>query len=118
MVIPWAVHQRLSVRQMMMTTMMMMTTEMMMMMLLQERGGYFVNYIGIIDMLQTYNVQKQMERGIKRVAGQSAQGISAINSHDYAVRFMNYVKKIVPVDEKRDAQLIRQFERQKGGGAH
>ena len=45
-------------------------------------------------MLQLYNVQKQSERIIKRVRGQKAEGISSMNSTDYASRFINFIDNV------------------------
>ena len=56
---------------------------------------------GIIDMLQTYTVQKQMERTLKMVkaAGKNAAGISSMNSNRYSDRFLNYMFKVLIADE-------------------
>ena len=53
-----------------------------------------IYFIGIIDMLQHYNVNKKVERGLKRGLGKAAEGISSINSPDYAARFMRHMNTI------------------------
>ena len=60
---------------------------------------------GIIDMLQTYTVQKQMERTLKMIkaAGYNAGGISSMNSNSYADRFLNYMFKVLIADEVLDS---------------
>ena len=52
-------------------------------------------YIGIVDMLQTYTIQKKMERNLKRVAGKKADGISSMNSESYRERMMNFLRGII-----------------------
>ena len=63
---------------------------------------------GIIDMLQTYTVQKQMERTLKMIkaAGYNSAGISSMNSNRYADRFINYMFKVLIADEVMESDEI------------
>lgn len=56
-----------------------------------------VYHCGIIDMLQTYTVKKQMEHKLKVVqaAGQNAEGISSTNSQAYATRFLRFMSCVL-----------------------
>ena len=47
-------------------------------------------FVGLIDMLQTYDTRKQVERGLKLMRGQRAQGISSMSSARYASRFLDF----------------------------
>lgn len=56
-------------------------------------------FVGIIDMLQTYTITKQMERGIKRARGQDKLGISSTKSDIYKDRFIMFIKEILRLEE-------------------
>ena len=84
--------------------------------------AYQCYYCGIIDMLQTYDVQKQMEHTAKvtsticffllyfilfpiipqviKAVGKNASGISAVESEKYAARFMNFVTGYLLADDE------------------
>lgn len=55
------------------------------------RDVHQLYYLGIIDMLQTYNVQKQMEHNLKMAKGQDAAGISSTDPARYAERFLAFM---------------------------
>lgn len=62
-------------------------------------------YCGIIDMLQTYTVKKQMEHKLKIVqaAGQNAEGISSTDSKRYAERFLRFMRLVLVASDSNDA---------------
>lgn len=54
-----------------------------------------VYYIGLIDFLQVYNRRKRLESFSKQLRGSKAAHISAINSDDYAARFLAFLVDIL-----------------------
>ena len=46
--------------------------------------------LGIIDMLQTYDTLKFLERGLKLMSGNKAHGISSMGADGYADRFLEF----------------------------
>jgi len=52
-----------------------------------------VYFLGIIDMLQPYNLRKQMEYGIKSI--RYGTGISVIPPTQYANRFLSFINSVV-----------------------
>jgi hypothetical protein len=52
-------------------------------------------YFGIIDILQLYNLQKKVEHHFKsKVLCMDAHGISAVNSQEFAARFLERIKEL------------------------
>jgi 1-phosphatidylinositol-4-phosphate 5-kinase len=53
-----------------------------------------VYYLGIIDILQQYDLWKMGETFVKTLAKPSnAKAISSVNPHFYAVRFVDFLSK-------------------------
>lgn len=63
--------------------------------------------MGIIDILQEYNTEKQMERFFKTMFQcKNADGISCIPPKPYSERFVNKIKDIIQVCES-EADLVQ-----------
>jgi len=52
-----------------------------------------IYFLAIIDMLQPYNIRKQMEHGIKSL--RYGPGISVVPPENYAARFLNFIQSVV-----------------------
>lgn len=48
-------------------------------------------YIGIIDILQTYNIRKKVENALKRIS-ESQGNISCVDPATYSSRFLGFIK--------------------------
>ena len=59
----------------------------------KDRG--YVYYIGLIDFLQVFNRTKRFESFSKQLRGVKATDLSAINSDDYAARFLAFLEDIL-----------------------
>ncbi|EGC35864.1 hypothetical protein DICPUDRAFT_97761 [Dictyostelium purpureum] len=59
----------------------------------EESDGGIVYYLGLIDILTTYNLKKRGENAIKGMLFDRTQ-ISAINPKDYQSRFIKYIESI------------------------
>lgn len=51
-------------------------------------------FAGIIDILQPYNLRKQLEHGFKSMR-YDGETISAVHPDAYAKRFMEFMRKVV-----------------------
>ncbi|EGC39045.1 hypothetical protein DICPUDRAFT_148173 [Dictyostelium purpureum] len=60
----------------------------------EESDGGIVYYLGLIDILTTYNLKKRGENALKGMLFDRTQ-ISAINPKDYQSRFIKYIESIV-----------------------
>ena len=58
----------------------------------QQRRGEEIYFIGIIDILQVYNMSKRMETMIKSIT-QDKRKISSVNANFYAQRFIQFIKE-------------------------
>lgn len=66
----------------------------------------FIYHIGIIDYLQTYNMEKQLESRIKTtLLGRSFNEISAIDPKPYAERFLGFMVDKVFIDGKEQKEV-------------
>lgn len=54
-----------------------------------------VLYVGIIDILQKYNLRKQIEHAYKSVLFDSVS-ISAVEPTFYSQRFLQFIRKVFP----------------------
>ncbi|EGC38545.1 hypothetical protein DICPUDRAFT_148780 [Dictyostelium purpureum] len=59
----------------------------------EESDGGIVYYLGLIDILTTYNLKKRGENAVKGMLFDRTQ-ISAINPKDYQSRFIKYIESI------------------------
>lgn len=50
-----------------------------------------IYYLGIIDILQEYNIKKKVENAFKRITD-SQQEISCVDPATYAARFVNFIQ--------------------------
>lgn len=66
-----------------------------------EEGDYpeEVYFVGIIDILQEWNWEKQLEKVGKTLIGKSSGGISAVEPHAYCERFKARVAQILRLHE-------------------
>ena len=65
---------------------------------IESKDSTLVYFIGIIDILQEYNLEKKTEHFLKtKVLKRDASGISAIPPVPYAQRFQEYIKKKIQV---------------------
>lgn len=55
-----------------------------------------VLYLGIIDILQDYNMSKKIERAYKSLQFDSVS-ISAVDPTFYSHRFLEFIKKVFPI---------------------
>ncbi|EGC28484.1 hypothetical protein DICPUDRAFT_160088, partial [Dictyostelium purpureum] len=59
----------------------------------EESDGGIVYYLGLIDILTTYNLKKRGENALKGIFFDRTQ-ISAVNPKDYQSRFIKYIESI------------------------
>jgi len=59
----------------------------------EDRNAIY--FMGIIDTLTLYNIKKMTERLTKRLLGNDANQISAIDPSRYRIRFLHYVNSII-----------------------
>jgi 1-phosphatidylinositol-4-phosphate 5-kinase len=57
-----------------------------------------VLYLGIIDILQEYNVSKRVEHAVKSLKFDPLS-ISAVDPSTYSKRFINFLEKVFPGQE-------------------
>ncbi|RHY25276.1 hypothetical protein DYB32_008409 [Aphanomyces invadans] len=63
-------------------------------------SGPGLYYVGVIDILQTWNFQKRMERWAKIwLRGKDPRGLSAIEPYPYQVRFEAKLRDLIATDE-------------------
>ncbi|KAK3149620.1 hypothetical protein QOZ80_3AG0219940 [Eleusine coracana subsp. coracana] len=60
-----------------------------------NEGYDVVLYLGIIDILQEYNVSKRVEHAVKSLKFDPLS-ISAIDPSTYSKRFINFLEKVFP----------------------
>jgi len=65
-----------------------------------EPGSKEVYFLGIIDILQEFNMKKRAEHVMRVAKGDDGTQISCVSPEDYAQRFttflMNHVNEVVP----------------------
>eukprot|EP01105_Mastigella_eilhardi_P001567 TRINITY_DN1186_c0_g1_i19.p1 TRINITY_DN1186_c0_g1~~TRINITY_DN1186_c0_g1_i19.p1 ORF type:complete len:527 (+),score=148.94 TRINITY_DN1186_c0_g1_i19:1258-2838(+) len=70
-----------------------------------EEGGYGATddydlpcgeryYLGIIDILQPYNMRKKVEHALKAITAQEKEEISCVDPAKYSKRFRDFIKKV------------------------
>nr|CCA15585.1 phosphatidylinositol4phosphate5kinase (PiPIPKD2) putative [Albugo laibachii Nc14] len=73
--------------------------------------GPSVYYFGIIDILQTWNMDKKLERFVKvKILGNDPDGISAIPSQTYCERFKRKMAEILSVSTNEDDEIHDEAE--------
>lgn len=61
--------------------------------------GTFIYHLAIIDYLQDYNIDKQMENKFKSILNRETENlISAVKPEPYQKRFIEFMRKEVIVD--------------------
>ena len=78
---------------------------------------YYKYYVAIIDMLQQYDVNKKLERGIKLtmlgMKNHETGGISSLGPTDYQARFMQFAKNHISVGRKDLIELNKRKRQQR-----
>lgn len=65
-----------------------------------SKNGKFIYHVGIIDYLQDYSLGKQLENLWKQHIMMAGKMISAVNPYDYALRFLDFMRKNVIIDQE------------------
>eukprot|EP00011_Vannellida_sp_DIVA3-517-6-12_P004556 CAMPEP_0114609084 /NCGR_PEP_ID=MMETSP0168-20121206/2908_1 /TAXON_ID=95228 ORGANISM="Vannella sp., Strain DIVA3 517/6/12" /NCGR_SAMPLE_ID=MMETSP0168 /ASSEMBLY_ACC=CAM_ASM_000044 /LENGTH=851 /DNA_ID=CAMNT_0001819995 /DNA_START=199 /DNA_END=2751 /DNA_ORIENTATION=- len=90
-----------------------------------DRGGYGatdqnnqpvpeIYFLGVIDILQPYNLAKQAEHAWKaRVLQMDRYGISAVDPHVYGLRFLRFIKNLISTEDAAELRLLYEREEQK-----
>ncbi len=63
-----------------------------------SKSGRYIYHIGVIDYLQEFNLDKQLENKFKMLINKEGAQISAIQPKPYATRYFKFMRDKVIID--------------------